>query len=141
MQSSDNRCWQAVEFTGYNRKQKGASGKKKHKKIKSVNRLFFLNLVGVQRVLVALALVLELVCEQRLLGAHGGEPDLVVVIVPVLPQPVEAVLLVARLGRAHAPDDARRHHQRRHGGRCKGEGGVYSTFSTVTEFFAYCLTL
>lgn len=123
MQSSDDPCWQAVEFTGYNRKQKGASGKKKHKKIKSVNRLFFLNLVGVQRVLVALALVLELVCEQRLLGAHGGEPDLVVVIVPVLPQPVEAVLLVARLGRAHAPDDACRHHQSRHGGRCKGEGG------------------
>lgn len=81
----------------------------------------FSDLVGVQRLLVALALVLELVGEQRLLGAHGGESDLVLVVVPVLPQAVEAVLLAVGLGGAHAPDDAGGHHQRRHGGGWRGE--------------------
>ena len=78
-------------------------------------------LVGVQRLLVALALVLELVAQQGLLGAHGGEADLVLVVVPVLTEPVEAVLLLAGLGRAHTPDDAGGDHQGRHRGRC-GEG-------------------
>lgn len=85
----------------------------------------FLDFVGIQRLLIAFTLVLELVGEQRLLGAHGGKPDLVVVIVSVLPETVEAVLLIAGLGCAHAPDDARRHHQRRHGGRCKAEEKCY----------------
>lgn len=81
----------------------------------------FSDFVGVQCLLVALALVLKLVGKQRLLGAHGGEPDLVVVIVSVLSQAVEAVLLTIRLGCAHAPDDAGRHHQRGHGGCCEEE--------------------
>lgn len=113
MQSLGNPCRQAIDFTEHNRKH--LEGDKK------IGSLSSLNLVGVQRVLVALALVLELVRQQRLLGAHGGEPDLVVVLVAVLPQPVEAVLLVAGLGRAHAPDDARRHHQGCHDGRCRRE--------------------
>ena len=80
-------------------------------------------LVGVQRLLVALALVLELVAQQGLLGAHGGQADLVLVVVAVLTQSVEAVLLLVGLGRTHAPDDAGGHHQGRHRGRCGGEGG------------------
>lgn len=78
-----------------------------------------LDFVCIQRVLLTLALVLELVGEQRLLGSHGVEPDLVIVLVAVLPQAVEAVFLIVGLGRAHAPDDERRHHERRHGGGCK----------------------
>lgn len=78
-----------------------------------------LDFVCIQRVLLTLALVLKLVGEQRLLGSHGVEPDLVVVLVAVLPQTVEAVLLIVRLGRAHAPDDERRHHERCHGGCCE----------------------
>ena len=70
-----------------------------------------------KRVFITLAFVLELVGEQGLLGAHGGEVDLVLVVVTVLTQAVEAVLLPVGLGRADAPDDAGRHHQGGHGGR------------------------
>lgn len=84
-----------------------------------------LDFVCIQRILVTFALVLKLVGEQRLLGSHGVESDLVVVLVAVLPQTVEAVFLIIRLGRAHAPDDERRHHKCRHGGRCKeGQKGL-----------------
>ena len=79
-------------------------------------------LVGVQRLLVALALVLELVAQQGLFGAHGGQADLVLVVIPVLPQPVEAVLLLVGLGRTHTPDDAGGQHQGRHRGCCGVEG-------------------
>lgn len=44
-----------------------------------------LDFVGVERVLFALAVILELVAQQRFLRAHGGEVDLVVVVVAVLP--------------------------------------------------------
>lgn len=62
--------------------------------------------ICVQGVFVAFALVLELVAQQGLLGAHGREPDLVFVVVTVLAQTVEAVLLSVGLGRAYAEDDA-----------------------------------
>lgn len=75
--------------------------------------------VGVQGVLVAFALILELVAQQGLLRAHGGETDLVVVLVPVLPQSMETVLLSVGLGGADAPDDARRDGQGGHNGRWK----------------------
>ena len=75
--------------------------------------------VGVERVLIAFALILELVGEQGLLGAHGGKANLVLVIVTVLPQPVETILLLVGFSRAHTPDDTGCHHQGRHGGRCK----------------------
>ena len=84
----------------------------------------FSDFVGVQRLLVTFALVLKLIGEQGLLGAHGREPDLVVVVVSVLSQTVEAVLLTVGLGRTHTPDDARGHHQCCHGGRCT-EGEKY----------------
>ncbi|CAG6004055.1 unnamed protein product [Menidia menidia] len=75
--------------------------------------------MAVMCLLVAFTLVLKLVGEQGLFGAHGSEPDLIIVIIAVLPQAVEAVFLPVGLGCTHAPDDARRHHQCRHGGRCQ----------------------
>lgn len=66
--------------------------------------------VGIQRLLVAFTLVLKLVGKQWLLGAHRGEPDLILIIISVLPQTVEAIFLTVGLGCADTPDDARRHH-------------------------------
>lgn len=78
-----------------------------------------LDFVCIQRLLVTFALVLKLVGKQRLLGSHGVQSNLVIVLVPVLPQTVEAVFLVIRLGCADAPDDKRGHHKCRHGRRCE----------------------
>lgn len=79
----------------------------------------FSDFVCIQCLLVAFTLILKLIGEQRLLGAHGGEPYLVIVVFAVLSQPMEAVLLTTGLGCAHAPDDEGRHHQRSHGGCCR----------------------
>lgn len=82
--------------------------------------------VGIQRLLVAFAFVLKLVGKQGLFGAHRGEPDLVVIIVSVLAQTVEAIFLAIRLSGTHAPDDARCHHQCCHGGGCGEEQNIHA---------------
>lgn len=87
-----------------------------HQQEKQCNALDF---VCIQRVLVTFALILKLVAKQRLLGSHGVESNLIIVLVAVLPQTVEAIFLIIRLGCAHAPDYKRCHHECCHGGRCK----------------------
>lgn len=79
------------------------------------NRKAVLYFVCIQRLLVTFTLILELMSEQRLLGSHGVESNLIVVLVSVLPEAVEAIFLIIRLGCTHTPDDTRCHHKCRHG--------------------------
>ena len=111
--------------------------KKSEPPVELVQR-FTSDFVGIQCLLITFTLVLKLVGKQRLLGAHRGEPDLVFIIVTVLPQAVEAIFLTIRLGCAHAPDDARCHHQRCHGGRWKDEEKCTSHLDSIlhTQFVA-----
>lgn len=92
--------------------------------IKREKLVQLLDFICIQCLLITFTLILKLMSQEQLLGAHGAESDLVVILIPVLPQAVEAIFLMSGLDCTHAPDDASGYHQSSHGGRCQKDREV-----------------
>lgn len=76
---------------------------------------------GVQCFFFSVRFILEFVAQERFLGASGHHADLVLVVVVVLPEAVEAILVSVGLDGAYTPDDTGSEQQGRHAGTCQRE--------------------